>query len=55
MQNIDKAKEIIEAYNQYFNKEYKNLKASISALMLDVQKINIAGEISEIEKEALKN
>ena len=55
LQNIDKAKEIIEAYNQYFNKEYKNLKASISALMLDVQKINIAGEINEIEKEALKN
>jgi wobble nucleotide-excising tRNase len=55
LQNIDKAKEIIEAYNQYFNKEYKNLKASIFALMLDVQKINIAGEINEIEKEALKN
>lgn len=55
LQNIDKAKEIIEAYNQYFNEEYKNLKASISALMLDVQKINIAGEINEIEKETLKN
>ena len=55
LQNIDKAKEIIEAYNQYFNKEYKNLKASIFALMLDVQKINIAGEINEIEREALKN
>ena len=55
LQNIDKAKEIIEAYNQYFNEEYKNLKASISALMLDVQKINIAGEINEIEREALKN
>ena len=55
LQNIDKAKEIIEAYNQYFNEEYKNLKASIFALMLDVQKINIAGEINEIEKETLKN
>ena len=55
LQNIDKAKEIIEAYNQYFNEEYKNLKASISALMLDAQKINIAGEINEIEKETLKN
>lgn len=55
LQNIDKAKEIIEAYNQYFNKEYKNLKANIFALMLDVQKINITGEINEIEKEALKN
>lgn len=55
LQNLDKAKEIIKAYNQYFNEEYKILKANILSLMSDIQKINITAEIDSIEKEVLEN
>lgn len=55
LQNLDKAKEIIEAYNQYFNKEYKDLKENILGLMSDIRKINILAEIGSIEREVLKN
>jgi len=55
LQNLDKAKEIINAYNQYFNEEYKILKANILSLMSDIQKINITAEIDSIEKKVLEN
>lgn len=55
LQNLDNAKEIIEAYNQYFNEEYKNLKADILDIILDIKDINITAEIDSIEKEVLKN
>ena len=55
LQNFDKAKEIIEAYNQYFNEEYKNLKADLSDSMSDIQKINIIAEIDSLEKKVLGN
>ncbi|MCK4306955.1 AAA family ATPase [candidate division WOR-3 bacterium] len=55
LQNLDNAKEIIEAYNQYFNNEYKNLKTNISDLMSEIQKINITAKIDSIEREYLEN
>lgn len=48
-QLLDKARKVIEGYNQYFNDEYTQLKEDINNILEDINKYNVALEISSIQ------
>lgn len=47
--------DIIEAYNQYFNLEYKSLKVSISQISSQISGFNLDASIARIESTISKN
>lgn len=52
---FDETTEIIEAYNQYFNKEYKELLQSISSLVSDANSYNIEALLLSVENKISAN
>ncbi|HKJ81870.1 MAG TPA: AAA family ATPase, partial [Ignavibacteriaceae bacterium] len=52
---FDETNEIIEAYNQYFNVEYKGLLQSISSLVSDVDLYNVEALLLTVENKISAN
>lgn len=55
LRKLDDTIEIIEAYKQYFNTEYKNLVSRVSELHAAVDNFNIEAELLEIENKIAAN
>ncbi|MFZ3091609.1 MAG: AAA family ATPase [Nitrospirota bacterium] len=55
LQSLDNAKDIIEAYQQYFNKEYNELKKDVAGFNNRIQSINIETIFSSRELNIEKN
>lgn len=55
LQSLDNAKDIIEAYQQYFNKEYNELKGNVAFFDAKIQSINIQSIFSSKELSIEKN
>ncbi len=55
LQSLDNAKDIIEAYQQYFNKEYNELKRTVADFDEKIQAINIETIFSSRELTIEKN
>lgn len=54
-QSLDEAKELIAAYAQFFNQEYKELKTEISSLLSRVRAINIDSIFDQRELVVARN
>lgn len=54
-QSLDDAKEIIVAYTQFFNKEYKELKTAASSLLTRVRAVNIDSLFDQRELAVARN
>jgi wobble nucleotide-excising tRNase len=54
-QDLKEAKDTVNAYNQYFSEEYRELKRSIDDQLQEIRNINIERIISDIEKCFLNN
>ena len=55
LQSLDNVKDIVEAYQQYFNKEYTNLKTVVADMDSKIQAINIETIFSSRELNIEKN
>jgi len=54
-QDLRNAKDVIQFYQQYFNKEHKNLKKETETLKSNIQHVNIDQLFYEVERTILEN
>lgn len=54
-QDLGNAKNVIQFYQQYFNKEYKGLKEKVESLKNQIQSVNIDQLLNNVERDVLEN